>query len=626
MSDEFEERFNVTAEDIRRYDWASVIAACDQPECVHYFERLRAAARERDEADDKVGGRVFMLLSVVASFHPNYDASGNPYGSLWSGFNGKRALNAEDLTDADLLALGGVVDEVVDPELQARVADVLWVTKKDFKVAKLAITSFLASAARLKTNDMWPPYAERLERAARISVIRGFESEKAEVVKTLEEAIADYSTDLDSGLLCEKLMSILRSLHVGDPVFYAVLSERLAKQFFDARNWHFAECYWKGAAQWHRRAKSESEAQRCEIERAECYISQGEAGMPGRETNYMNAAHWVGKGLEALRRGKADAKRILDINKRLLELQELSSTEMTSIEVPVDTIPGFRDKEKIAQDAASKHVQGVNFQTAIARFSLIDRPTSWEQMKEQHAKTSESAPLSSMIGVTASDRSGKTTDFIPPEFPSDRKGDDESLRKRLVQQAQMVNWPIKVQWCIEPARLSILLEHGVRMRDLEFLVTDNPFIPPGHEGIYLRGIQAGFLGDWLVAMHLLVPQLETSIRYVLKQRDVITSTIDGEGIQKDKDLNELLFMPETEQIFGKDILFDLRGILIDRFGHNLRNELAHGLLPEAGFYHPAPVYLWWLVIHICWCSYRYVQSQVESPPSADGTLAETPTE
>lgn len=615
MSDESEERFNVTAEDLRRYDWASIIAACDRPECVLYYERLSQAAREHDEAGDKVGGRVFALLSVVASFHANYDASGNPYGSLWSGFGRGRALNAEDLNEADLLALGGTVSEIKDPELQARVADVLWVTKKDFKAAKLAINAFLASAERLKSNDIWPPYSERLERAARISAIRGFEAEKADVVRMLEAAIAEFSTAPKAGLLCDRLMSILRSLRAGDPVAYASLSERLAKQFSDDKNWHFAEHYWQSAEQWHRRAKSESEVQRCQLQRAECYISRGEAGLSERGTNYMYASHWVGKGLEALRRAKADSKRITEINKRFLELQELSVTEMFTLEVPVDEMPGFRENEKKAQEAASKHVQGVDFQTAIARFSLVDRPSSWEQMKEQYAKTSESAPLSSIIGANATDRSGKTTDFIPPTLPNKQEENEEALRKRLVQQAQMVNWPMKVHWSIEPARLSILSEHGIRSRDLEFLVTANPFIPPGREGIYLRGFQSGFLGDWLVAMHLLVPQLEASIRFVLKQRGVITSTVDGKGIQKDTDLNDLLFMPETEQLFGKDILFDLRGILIDRFGHNLRNELAHGLLPEAGFYHPAPVYLWWLVIHICWCSYRYVRMQSDPDPS-----------
>src|SRR5690606_29615110 len=108
------------------------------------------------------------------------------------------------LTEKDLAALAGIVGEIADPEMRARVADVLWVTKRDHKAAKVAIGAFLESAQRLKTGDMWPPYAERLERAARLAAIRGFEPQREEVVKTLESAIAEHSQDLKSGLLTER--------------------------------------------------------------------------------------------------------------------------------------------------------------------------------------------------------------------------------------------------------------------------------------------------------------------------------------------------------------------------------------------------------------------------------------
>jgi hypothetical protein len=81
-----------------------------------------------------------------------------------------------------------------------------------------------------------------------------------------------------------------------------------------------------------------------------------------------------------------------------------------------------------------------------------------------------------------------------------------------------------------------------------------------------------------------------------------------------------LWMKETEEVFGQDVLFDLRGILIERFGHNLRNELAHGLVPAGDFYSPSAVYLWWLVIHILWQGYHFVQTQSAEagvPPSSE---------
>jgi hypothetical protein len=80
--------------------------------------------------------------------------------------------------------------------------------------------------------------------------------------------------------------------------------------------------------------------------------------------------------------------------------------------------------------------------------------------------------------------------------------------------------------------MTILSEHGIQRRDFVFLLAGNPLIPPGHEGIYLRGLQSGFFGDWLVAMHLLIPQLEASLRHVLQHRGVVTSTLEAMAFNK----------------------------------------------------------------------------------------------
>lgn len=204
-------------------------------------------------------------------------------------------------------------------------------------------------------------------------------------------------------------------------------------------------------------------------------------------------------------------------------------------------------------------------------------------------------------------------------MPSLDTGTDEdradSLRKNLAKHAREIHWPRQVIWRIEPARVALIQEHFPSRIDLSFLVDNNPFIPEGHEGIYLRGIQAGFSGDWLVAMHLLIPQLEASIRYVLQQHDEITSTM-RDGIQQEQDINQLLTRPEVLEIFGADLIFDLRGILIERFGHNLRNDLAHALIPEGGFYQPASVYFWWLCIRLCWTGFWSKRQPVSDDTSS----------
>ncbi|HEY1084061.1 MAG TPA: DUF4209 domain-containing protein, partial [Prosthecobacter sp.] len=62
---------------------------------------------------------------------------------------------------------------------------------------------------------------------------------------------------------------------------------------------------------------------------------------------------------------------------------------------------------------------------------------------------------------------------------------------------------------------------------------------------------------------------------------------------------------------------DLRAILVDKFGCNLRNELAHGLVTEGYFHQPAARYFWWLVLHILW-RYKILAEEVTFQGPANG--------
>jgi hypothetical protein len=412
-------------------------------------------------------------------------------------------------------------------------------------------------------------------------------------------------------------MLILSGHESGDPDKYATLSERLAGDFGGLKNWDFSQWYWDIAGQWHRRAKNEADAQRCQLAAAECLVSKADDPENTEKLGLAFSAYWMGAGVQALRQAKADPKRIHDLHLRFLQLQRESLTQLNPLELNVDEIPGFREAEETVREAAIAHVSGYSFERAVVRMAHITKPTDAAQLREQVQSQSDQFIWDKIVGTEALDHTGKVADKMPPTGFGPEDVESVAIRKKMVHQAKEIGWQLPVAWRIEPARLAILKEHPVRRRDLFFLVINNPFIPPGHEGIYIRGLQAGFLGDWLVAMHLLIPQVEASIRHVFQQHEVVTSTLESDGTQKERDLNQLLWMPEMEEIFGPDISFDLRGILIERFGDNMRNESAHGLMPEGAFYRHTAVYLWWLVLYLCVTG--HVQTRIVGKGASEGT-------
>src|SRR3981081_3976128 len=59
------------------------------------------------------------------------------------------------------------------------------------------------------------------------------------------------------------------------------------------------------------------------------------------------------------------------------------------------------------------------------------------------------------------------------------------------------------------------------------------------------------------------------------------------------------FDPRLSAIVSGDILFELRCLLTDNRGPNLRNQLAHGMLDDSEFSSVEAIYTWWLVLVLC---------------------------
>jgi len=165
---------------------------------------------------------------------------------------------------------------------------------------------------------------------------------------------------------------------------------------------------------------------------------------------------------------------------------------------------------------------------------------------------------------------------------------------------------------IEPARDQINLEHSVRVNDLLPIVSHSSFVPPEREYLFAKGLYAGLTGDFLTSTHILIPQIENSIRYLLWNRGVLPSGLDNRGIQNEYHLSTTLYCSEITSIFDEDTLFDLKNLLVEHSGSNLRNHMAHGLINDDEFLRSLLMsYLWWLTLRLCCLPILNYQQKVE---------------
>lgn len=172
---------------------------------------------------------------------------------------------------------------------------------------------------------------------------------------------------------------------------------------------------------------------------------------------------------------------------------------------------------------------------------------------------------------------------------------------------------------IMPARSQIVDEHYVSFRSLLPLVTASAFVPPGREDAFALGLSAGFDGDFATALHVLMPQFEHAVRCLLADVGAMTSKVDEEGVQDERDLGWLLTCDHAKQAIDEALLFDIRGLLIERFGANLRNQMAHGLLDVDQMVGPSSIYFWWLTLYMV--VHPILATYAESP-EGDGAATE----
>ena len=77
-------------------------------------------------------------------------------------------------------------------------------------------------------------------------------------------------------------------------------------------------------------------------------------------------------------------------------------------------------------------------------------------------------------------------------------------------------------------------------------------------------------------------------------------------------LNQLLESPQAVEVLGKDFVFQLRALLTEKAGFNLRNLYSHGLLTDDAVHQDGLFMLWWLLLRMTlfapwgneWCRKR----------------------
>ena len=238
---------------------------------------------------------------------------------------------------------------------------------------------------------------------------------------------------------------------------------------------------------------------------------------------------------------------------------------------------------------------------AIVKLAYIHPVTPKEDLEETVKKTLKNSPLLYMINLDIVDKSGKRIIRMPNiELGSleDNKSASEAYILREASSIQQLFGGMVVEHGIRILKS----EHIITKNDLRDIVQDNIFIPKDRVDIFLEGLYQGFNQNFIVASHLLIPQLENSFRIFAEACGDIITSFEDDGTEQVKSLNTIFELENFVEAYDEDLLINLRALLTEKYGLNMRNRIAHGLCSSNELSSAGTIYVWWISLRLC-CMY-----------------------
>lgn len=591
---EREEPSNViTAEDFAAVDVEGPIRGSRNVDCWGLGNLYKSAGAEAKAAGNEAAAKVFGVLAEIANIHFKPEDRAEPYGPL-SVFGDRRTLIPADLRGEQSAAIAAIVPDIKNSGLRARLADIAW--QNDRKLASMAVHAIggycesvqlvLDGKAEFFDDDETASGYDgcrMLRRACQIANATGWKDPGTSRLSILIRAVVRDAIERQDHGGFANASDVALDYGMDNAAEIAANAEEFAAS--EQVDPHWSHDLWELAARAHGSSQDEEQRNRCLEGAAESYLRIAEAA--GGEG--MLASGAIMDAIQGLRRLPNTREKRKELQGRLRHAQDSVRDEMGSFSTTVDVTDFIQD--------ARERVGGKGLAQALGEFANLMPSPEPEALREQARRSAAENPLSSIMGLTMVDDDGRVV-AKSPGMIGDESDSDLALH-HLIAQQEGHRRRIAVHGLIEPARHVFQAEHPLGERHLHLIAAMTPFVPADRVDLVTMGLSRFFGGDFYSALHILVPQLEHSLRHILKHVGVDPSTIQRDMTQEDRTLSTIIRHKREplEGVLGAAIVFEIENLFDFRAGPSLRHRLAHGLVSADECYDADS-------IHACWFLFR----------------------
>ena len=589
----------VTKEDFLQSGWKDAISGLER--CNHTSRCSALSAAERRAFDDGQLSRGKVLFTL-----------GKALFILKNACSGRELI--EDVTEVEIAFFTEIVDEVDDPWLKAHLAHLVWHYQRprNIKFALDAIDSYRSIPL---DDETWLWADEFWDRAIRLSI----SIKDRDRLSAIEEAVIQTfeSATCEGGYFGRELVKLLKLNKLGKnrATEIATKLESLALGFESDNEHSVAADYYQAAAYWFESAGDMAKFVEMILKKAESLAKKGDARLSSEDPSCLVAALSYGVAIDTLHWMKKKSKmpkselstyqvdeRIDELMLRREDLLRQGISEMEPIRVDVT------EEFNQFSEAACAAVTGKGHIEALKKFvnlrSIIGSIVDVDELTSHTVNELRNSVASSIFSTTTISADGRVTSNHPP-ISANPSFDDPAVRAQVVED-YMIDVEFFAKAVLLPSLEVIRQEHCLESKLFFSIAEHSSIVPDGRTRAFGKGLLAGYDGDFNVASRVLYPEVENLIRFHLKQCGVNTRHRIN-GTDKELTLGRLLRKDKAEEIFGKDLLFELRELFLPR-----RNDQAHGLIDDTSSPSPCDVYIWWLLLRLVFNSSN-LQSERESP-------------
>ncbi len=256
--------------------------------------------------------------------------------------------------------------------------------------------------------------------------------------------------------------------------------------------------------------------------------------------------------------------------KLLLRIRELGPKVASELK----PISHSFDLPKKEMDEYISAMTNGDIQEVLQRIAVRYIPIK-EQVKEQIFDLSKKAPLTFLVGHQLQDEKGRVIATIGSL--------EDDLEGHIVRQVSQ-NLSFSSIFLRAIFQESINQKRLNKEQILKF-IEKSPIINTDRFEIISRGLEAYFVSDFLVTIHLLVPQIEEAIRNIVEFAGGNVLKPSRGGGYHLRTFDEILRDDIIKEALGEDFADYFRILFTDQRGWNIRNNVCHGMASPNMFNH-----------------------------------------